>query len=53
MGLKGAVAAGGDLVKPSIWGKAKANVQFVAIFLAIIRPSVRARSGLCTSTSAR
>ncbi len=40
MGLKGAVAAGGELVKPSIWGKAKANVQFVAIFLAIIRPSV-------------
>jgi CDP-diacylglycerol--glycerol-3-phosphate 3-phosphatidyltransferase len=39
MGLKGAAAAGGELVKPSIWGKAKANVQFVAIFLAIIRPS--------------
>jgi CDP-diacylglycerol--glycerol-3-phosphate 3-phosphatidyltransferase len=37
MGLKGAVAAGGQLVKPSIWGKAKANVQFLAIFLAIIR----------------
>jgi CDP-diacylglycerol--glycerol-3-phosphate 3-phosphatidyltransferase len=39
MGLKGAAAAGGDLVKPSIWGKAKANVQFLAIFLAIIRAS--------------
>jgi CDP-diacylglycerol--glycerol-3-phosphate 3-phosphatidyltransferase len=38
MGLRGAVAAGGDLVQPSIWGKAKANVQFVAIFLAILRP---------------
>jgi CDP-diacylglycerol--glycerol-3-phosphate 3-phosphatidyltransferase len=38
MGLKGAAAAGGELVKPSIWGKAKANVQFLAIFLAIIRP---------------
>jgi CDP-diacylglycerol--glycerol-3-phosphate 3-phosphatidyltransferase len=37
MGLKGAAAAGGDLVKPSIWGKAKANVQFLAIFLAIVR----------------
>ena len=37
MGLKGAAAAGGELVKPSIWGKAKANVQFVAIFLAIVR----------------
>lgn len=38
MGLKGAVAAGGELVKPSLWGKAKANVQFLAIFLAIVRP---------------
>jgi CDP-diacylglycerol--glycerol-3-phosphate 3-phosphatidyltransferase len=38
MGLKGAAAAGGELVKPSIWGKAKANVQFLAILLAIIRP---------------
>ncbi len=38
MGLKGAAAAGGDLVKPSVLGKAKANVQFVAIFLAILRP---------------
>jgi CDP-diacylglycerol--glycerol-3-phosphate 3-phosphatidyltransferase len=37
MGLRGAVAAGGDLVQPSIWGKAKANVQFLAIFLAIVR----------------
>jgi CDP-diacylglycerol--glycerol-3-phosphate 3-phosphatidyltransferase len=37
MGLKGAVAAGGELVKPSAWGKAKANVQFVAIFLAVVR----------------
>jgi CDP-diacylglycerol--glycerol-3-phosphate 3-phosphatidyltransferase len=37
LGLKGAAAAGGDLVAPSIWGKAKANVQFIAIFLAIVR----------------
>jgi len=37
MGLRGAVAAGGELVKPSVWGKAKANVQFLAIFLAIVR----------------
>ena len=37
LGLKGAVAAGGGLVQPSIWGKAKANVQFLAIFLAIVR----------------
>ena len=41
MGLKGAVAAAGDLVKPSIWGKAKANVQFLAIFLAIVRSSTK------------
>jgi CDP-diacylglycerol--glycerol-3-phosphate 3-phosphatidyltransferase len=39
MGLKGAVAAGGELVKPSLWGKAKANVQFLAILLAILRPT--------------
>ena len=37
MGLRGAVAATGDVVRPSIWGKAKANVQFLAIFLAIVR----------------
>jgi phosphatidylglycerophosphate synthase len=38
IGLKGAVASTGDLVRPSVWGKAKANVQFLAIFLAILRP---------------
>jgi CDP-diacylglycerol---glycerol-3-phosphate 3-phosphatidyltransferase len=38
IGLKGAVATTGDLVRPSVWGKAKANVQFLAIFLAILRP---------------
>ena len=37
LGLKGAVAASGDLVQPSAWGKAKANVQFLAIFLAMLR----------------
>jgi CDP-diacylglycerol--glycerol-3-phosphate 3-phosphatidyltransferase len=37
MGLRGAVAAGGAVVAPSIWGKAKANVQFLAILLAILR----------------
>lgn len=37
LGLRGAVAAGGEVVKPSVWGKAKANVQFLAIFLAIVR----------------
>jgi PTS system fructose IIA component len=30
IGLKGAVAPTGDLVWPSVWGKAKANVQFAA-----------------------
>jgi len=37
LGLRGAVAAGGEVMKPSIWGKAKANVQFLAILLAIVR----------------
>jgi CDP-diacylglycerol--glycerol-3-phosphate 3-phosphatidyltransferase len=37
MGLRGAVAADGAIVSPSIWGKAKANVQFLAILLAILR----------------
>jgi CDP-diacylglycerol---glycerol-3-phosphate 3-phosphatidyltransferase len=42
MGLRGAVsAAGGTVVKPSIWGKLKANVQFLAILLAIMRLSER------------
>lgn len=38
LGLRGVVAAGGEVMKPSIWGKLKANVQFVAIALAIWRP---------------
>lgn len=38
LGLRGVVAAGGEVMKPSVWGKLKANVQFVAIFLAILRP---------------
>lgn len=42
MGLRGAVsAADGTVVKPSIWGKLKANVQFLAILLAIVRTSQR------------
>jgi CDP-diacylglycerol--glycerol-3-phosphate 3-phosphatidyltransferase len=41
MGLRGAVAADGTVIAPSIWGKLKANVQFVAIFLAILRPGSR------------
>jgi CDP-diacylglycerol--glycerol-3-phosphate 3-phosphatidyltransferase len=41
MGLRGAVTAtDGTVVRPSIWGKVKANVQFVAIFLAIWRPDI-------------
>jgi CDP-diacylglycerol--glycerol-3-phosphate 3-phosphatidyltransferase len=42
LGLRGAVsAAAGTVMRPSIWGKLKANVQFVAIFLAIWRPDMR------------
>lgn len=37
LGLRGVVAADGTVFKPSIWGKAKANVQFLAILLAIVR----------------
>jgi CDP-diacylglycerol--glycerol-3-phosphate 3-phosphatidyltransferase len=40
MGLRGVVAASGTVFKPSIWGKAKANVQFLAILLAILRPDL-------------
>lgn len=42
LGLRGAVSAtGGTVVQPSIWGKLKANVQFLAILLAIARMSER------------
>ncbi len=37
LGLRGVVAAEGVVFAPSIWGKLKANVQFLAIFLAILR----------------
>lgn len=37
MTLRGVVAIEGELVKPSLWGKAKANVQYVAIALAMLR----------------
>jgi CDP-diacylglycerol---glycerol-3-phosphate 3-phosphatidyltransferase len=37
LGLKGAAASSGTVVYPSIWGKLKFNVQFVAIVLAILR----------------
>jgi CDP-diacylglycerol---glycerol-3-phosphate 3-phosphatidyltransferase len=37
LGLRGVVAAEGRVFAPSIWGKLKTNVQFLAIFLAILR----------------
>jgi len=37
MGLRGVVAADGTVMRPSVLGKAKANVQFLAILLAILR----------------
>jgi CDP-diacylglycerol--glycerol-3-phosphate 3-phosphatidyltransferase len=37
LGLRGVVAAEGTVFAPSIWGKLKTNVQFAAIFLAIVR----------------
>jgi CDP-diacylglycerol---glycerol-3-phosphate 3-phosphatidyltransferase len=41
MGLRGAVTAtDGTVVTPSFLGKAKASVQFAAIFVAILRPEV-------------
>jgi CDP-diacylglycerol--glycerol-3-phosphate 3-phosphatidyltransferase len=36
LALRGVVAAEGTVFPPSIWGKLKTNVQFVAIFLAIL-----------------
>jgi CDP-diacylglycerol--glycerol-3-phosphate 3-phosphatidyltransferase len=40
MALRGVIAADGIVMKPSIWGKLKTNVQFFAILLAIMRPDV-------------
>lgn len=37
LGLRGVVAAGGTVFPPSVWGKMKASVQFLAVFLAIVR----------------
>jgi CDP-diacylglycerol--glycerol-3-phosphate 3-phosphatidyltransferase len=37
MGLRGVVASEGALLQPSIWGKLKTNIQFLAILLAILR----------------
>lgn len=37
MALRGLAAMSGTMVKPSIWGKLKASIQFLAILLAILR----------------
>ncbi len=41
LGLKAAAATSGTVVHPSIWGKLKFNVQFLAIVLAILRFPLR------------
>jgi CDP-diacylglycerol---glycerol-3-phosphate 3-phosphatidyltransferase len=38
MGLRGAIAAGGQVMQPSLLGKTKTAIQFLAIALAIVRP---------------
>jgi CDP-diacylglycerol--glycerol-3-phosphate 3-phosphatidyltransferase len=38
LGLRGVVAVDGAVMQPSIWGKLKTTIQFVAILLAILRP---------------
>jgi CDP-diacylglycerol---glycerol-3-phosphate 3-phosphatidyltransferase len=38
LALRGVVASEGGTLAPSVWGKAKTNVQFLAILLAILRP---------------
>jgi CDP-diacylglycerol--glycerol-3-phosphate 3-phosphatidyltransferase len=38
-GLRGVAAMDGVVVPPSMWGKIKANVQYLAIFLALLRTS--------------
>ena len=38
LGLRGAVAADGAVIAPSVWGKLKTTIQFLAILLAILRP---------------
>lgn len=41
MALRGIAAMSGTLVRPTFFGKAKAAVQFAAIFLAFLRPFER------------
>jgi CDP-diacylglycerol---glycerol-3-phosphate 3-phosphatidyltransferase len=38
LALRGVVASEGAWLEPSLWGKLKTNVQFLAILLAILRP---------------
>ena len=38
MGLRGAIASEGEVMSPSMLGKLKTSIQFVAIALAILRP---------------
>ena len=38
LALRGVVAVDGEVMPPSIWGKLKTAIQFVAIPLAILRP---------------
>lgn len=40
MGLRSVAAMAQDSVPPSIWGKSKAAVQFIAITVAILRPAI-------------
>jgi CDP-diacylglycerol--glycerol-3-phosphate 3-phosphatidyltransferase len=38
LGLRGVIAAEGTVMQPSILGKLKTSIQFLAILLAILRP---------------
>jgi CDP-diacylglycerol---glycerol-3-phosphate 3-phosphatidyltransferase len=38
MGLRALLAAEGIVLRPSVWGKIKVNVQFIAVLFAILRP---------------
>jgi CDP-diacylglycerol---glycerol-3-phosphate 3-phosphatidyltransferase len=38
LGLRGMVAAGGTVMQPSLLGRLKTTIQFLAILLAILRP---------------
>jgi CDP-diacylglycerol--glycerol-3-phosphate 3-phosphatidyltransferase len=41
MGLRGVIASGGEVMAPSMLGKLKTSIQFLAIALAIVRPGER------------